>query len=123
MFSNYSLRSSEAPSTYGNDGASASSGLELSKTVTADPTNGGYTVRLEAYATGETVTTTVTEDVPTDIVLVLDQSGSMEQEMEVYTFSEVTGESTENSNLSKKDIYYKLSDGSYVKVSKEKNKT
>lgn len=49
-------------------------GLKLEKTVTPNA-NGGYTVHLEAYTTGTVTTTTTTK--PCDIVLVLDQSGSM----------------------------------------------
>ena len=49
-------------------------GLELSKTAT-DNGDGTYTITLEAYTTG-TVTVTQTTK-PMDIVLVLDQSGSM----------------------------------------------
>ncbi len=52
-----------------------SDGLVTSKTVTIEE-NGTYTIRLEAYATG-TVTTNKTT-APTDIVLVLDDSGSMD---------------------------------------------
>ena len=48
-------------------------GLELSKKVTAN--GSGYTVHLEAYTTGTVNTSTTTK--PCDIVLVLDQSGSM----------------------------------------------
>lgn len=55
------------------DRAAGGDGLELSKEVTAN--GSGYTVHLEAYTTG-TVTTT-TSIAPCDIVLVLDQSGSM----------------------------------------------
>ncbi len=51
-----------------------SNGLELSKTVKANA-NGSYTITMESYTTG-TVTTS-TKTVPVDIVLVLDQSGSM----------------------------------------------
>lgn len=51
-------------------------GVVTSKTATAN-TDGSYTLRLESYVTGASTTTTVTEQVPTDIVLVLDQSGSM----------------------------------------------
>lgn len=39
--------------------------------------DGTYTIRLEAYATGTTTTVTQMSGVPLDIVLVLDQSGSM----------------------------------------------
>lgn len=47
----------------------------LNKEVT-DNGDGTYTVRLEAYATGEEITTVSTQ--PCDIVLVLDVSGSMD---------------------------------------------
>lgn len=50
------------------------SGLETSKTVVKNA-DGSYTLRLEAYATGATYTTETSK--PTDIVLVLDTSGSM----------------------------------------------
>lgn len=49
-------------------------GLNLSKTATANA-NGGYTIRMEAFTTGKVTTTTSTT--PVDVVLVLDQSGSM----------------------------------------------
>lgn len=51
-----------------------SNGLELSKTVKAND-DGTYTITMESYTTG-TVTSS-TKTVPVDIVLVLDQSGSM----------------------------------------------
>lgn len=62
-------RAARAPSL-ADTGETQDDGLELTKTVTPKA-DGGYTVRLEAYTTG-TVTTK-----PCDIVLVLDQSGSM----------------------------------------------
>lgn len=60
-------------------------GLNLSKTATANA-DGSYKIRMEAFTTG-TVTTT-TSIAPCDIVLVLDQSGSM-----AYDFN---GNSTNN---------------------------
>lgn len=54
----------------------ANDGLELSKSI-ALKDNGNYELTLEAYATGQTTTATVTEKQALDIVLVLDQSGSM----------------------------------------------
>lgn len=56
-----------------------SSGVATNKTATLTD-DGTYTINLEAYATGSTttVTTPVKSGVPLDIVLVLDQSGSME---------------------------------------------
>lgn len=55
----------------GTDNAS----VETSKTVTKND-NGTYTLRLETYVTG--ATQTVVTQKPTDIVLVLDTSGSMD---------------------------------------------
>lgn len=52
------------------------SGVKLDKTVTGPDDAGNYTVRLEAYATGEQITNVSTK--PCDIVLVLDVSGSMD---------------------------------------------
>lgn len=60
----------------------ADSGLVLSKTLTED-SNGNYSLKLEAYATGD-VTTTPDTVAPMDIVLVLDQSGSMGDGIKVY---------------------------------------
>lgn len=55
-------------------GSDDGNGLETSKTVTIN-TDGSYTITIETYATGTVATTTRT--IPVDIVLVLDQSGSM----------------------------------------------
>ena len=63
------------PSAAFAEGAGTSQdGLVLSKTATANG-DGTYTIRMEAYTTGNVITSTKT--VPVDIVLVLDQSGSM----------------------------------------------
>lgn len=54
-------------------------GIKLNKSVTPTPdTNGVYTITLEAYVTGAKTVTEVSKVDPTDVVLVLDQSGSME---------------------------------------------
>ena len=55
------------------------SGVKLDKMVTGPDDDGNYTVRLEAYATGEQTTTVSTK--PCDIVLVLDVSGSMDEDL------------------------------------------
>lgn len=62
-----------------NDGAETDDGMVLSKTATAN-NDGTYTIQMEAYATGSKIISEVSEEVPTDIVLVLDQSGSMAHE-------------------------------------------
>lgn len=66
-------RAARAPSL-ADTGETQDDGLELTKTVTPKA-DGGYTVHLEAYTTGTVNTSTTTK--PCDIVLVLDQSGSM----------------------------------------------
>lgn len=66
-------RAARAPSL-ADTGETQDDGLELTKTVTLKA-DGGYTVHLEAYTTGTVNTSTTTK--PCDIVLVLDQSGSM----------------------------------------------
>lgn len=60
-------------------GSTNTPGLELRKAY--DPSRGLLT--LEAYATGSTTTTTSTE--PVDIILVLDVSGSMDENIVSYT--------------------------------------
>lgn len=98
------------------------SGMVISKTAEADG-NGGYKITLEAYATGEKIITETKTDVPTDIVLVLDQSGSMEQKMSTYSFQEYTDRSNayfysvRYNGSSNPNLYYPLSDGSYASVS------
>lgn len=102
-------------------------GMEISKTA-ADNVDGTYTITLEAYATGEKFSTEVTKDVPADIVLVLDQSGSMTEDMNTYDFRlyenknngdyyELRYNGGRNGNL-----YHKLDDGSYVTVSVERHR-
>lgn len=103
-------------------------GMVVNKTSVYNEETGAYDITLEAYATGSKVISTVTSDVPTDIVLVLDQSGSMGD-----NFSTTTSDSwvsygkrtnganynnrMDSSNKSKnRNLYYKLSDGGYAEV-------
>lgn len=102
-------------------------GMEISKTA-ADNGDGTYTITLEAYATGEKFSTEVTKDVPADIVLVLDQSGSMTSNMNTYDFR--LYENKDNSDYydlrhnggRNENLYHKLDDGSYVTVSVERHR-
>lgn len=59
-------------------------GLVMDKTATAND-DGIYNITLEAYTTGSVSTTESTK--PTDIVLVLDQSGSMAKDMTSYKYT------------------------------------
>lgn len=78
------------------------SGLETSKTVVKNA-DGSYTLRLEAYATGATYTTETSK--PTDIVLVLDTSGSMDDYISVADKSSVANLDPQYAN------YYKWNAG------------
>lgn len=83
-------------------------GLILNKTAT--PVEGSaddYKITLEAYTTGSVSTTESTK--PTDIVLVLDKSGSMSNNMTSYTY-------TERYNLDRSSSYYVKSNGGFVEV-------
>lgn len=61
-------------------------GLVINKTATAND-DGTYNIKLEAYTTGSVSTTESTK--PTDIALVLDQSGSMDDDMTTYKYTAV----------------------------------
>ena len=66
--------------------------MVVNKTATANG-DGTYTITLEAFATGDKITSQISRDVPTDIILVLDQSGSMADKMSVYNFAPYTNKS------------------------------
>ena len=55
---------------------------------------------------------------PTDVILVLDQSGSMDDDMGQLVYTAYSGNTRQNSDLYEKqdNLWYKLSDGSYVAV-------
>lgn len=81
-------------------------GLVINKTAKAND-DGTYNIKLEAYTTGSVSTTESTK--PTDIVLVLDKSGSMSNNMTSYTY-------TERYNLDRNSSYYVKSNGGFVEV-------
>lgn len=68
----------------------ADNGVVLDKNVTKND-DGTYTVRLEAYTTGQTVTTVTEKEMPTDIILVLDLSSSMvNNSMDAVGYQQIT---------------------------------
>ena len=98
-------------------------GVVTSKTA-AKNADGTYTITLEAYATGSKVISEIQKDVPTDIVLVLDQSGSMTDDMGMVTYEQYSSRYSTNAgnydrrhNGGSANLWYKLGDGSYVSVS------
>lgn len=116
----------------GNSGSGSNKGIELKKTATPNP-DGTYTITLEAYATGSKVISEVTKDIPTDIILVLDQSGSMGHDMGTVSFEKYADDKvlgyviqshTRNEdyyeyrhNGGDGNLWYRLNDDSYVSVS------
>lgn len=66
----------------GHGGTVTNGGLVMSKTVTKGEGDDQFLLTLEAFATGET--RTETKDIPMDIVLVLDVSGSMSNRINGY---------------------------------------
>ena len=104
-------------------------GMKINKTATVN-NDGSTTITLEAFATGSKVITTETKDVPTDIILVIDQSGSMEDDIGQVKYQAYTGNDTQNKNNyanrhngGNGNLWHKLADGSYVSVSVTKTTT
>lgn len=88
------------------------SGLYMNKWITKkDNTTAGtdYTIHLESYTTGKTTTTYSSK--PCDIVLVLDQSGSMDD-----PFTQVTYTERAFLNTAPNSEAYKYKDNLYVKA-------
>lgn len=103
-------------------------GVVTSKTA-AKNADGTYTITLEAYATGSKVISEIQKDVPTDIVLVLDQSGSMTDDMGTVKYEKYSEKNSTNTknydrrhNGGSANLWYPLSDGTYVPVNVEKSK-
>lgn len=106
------------------DSESTDNGMVINKTATYNKDTNDYTITLEAYATGSKVISEVKKDVPTDIVLVIDQSGSMAYDIAGVSYSAYSGNAKKNSNLYKYrhnggsgNLWYRASDGQYYSVS------
>lgn len=106
------------------------SGMKISKTAAANA-DGSYTIMLEAFATGSTVITEQKTDIPTDIVLVIDQSGSMNDPIGGYTYTAYrTGGCNSRNyhndeyyplrhNGGSENLWHKLNNNEYIAVSVE----
>ena len=89
-------------------------GLQLRKWVDSNG-DGTYTVNLEVWTEG-TVTSSETTK-PLDIVLVLDQSGSMENDFTSVVYKEYTNQTAQSAyNSYRNNTYVQLDDGNYSKV-------
>ncbi len=88
------------------------SNLFMGKTATLQD-DGTYTIQLEEFSTGES--TTVMTQTPTDIVLVLDVSGSMEENFTYVSGQEWTSV-TDTVASTPDDAYHHCPDGSYSPI-------
>lgn len=90
-----------------------SGGLYLDKQLSELNDNGEGIITLETYVTGKVTNSSV----PTDIVLVLDQSGSMTSgtKLERTVYKPTDGTPTQLYS-DRENLYVKLADGSYSKV-------
>lgn len=95
------LRSAAAPQAEDEE-----NGLILDKKAVYDPETDTTKITLEAYTTGEV--TSSSKSTPVDIVLVLDESGSMADSINQYT---------KVYQLDKNKSYYVKSGNSYIRVS------
>lgn len=121
------LAAPRAAANFAAKDTATDNGMKISKTATPN-VDGSYTITLEAYATGSKTTTVQEKDIPTDIILVLDQSGSMADDIGQVRYTAYTGNNTQNkSNYEKRhnggsaNLWHKLADGSYVSVSVKKS--
>lgn len=92
---------------YEGESGKNNGGLVMSKTVTKGEGDDQFLLTLEAYATGSTTTTTTKK--PVDIVLVLDVSGSMDENLMNYTYNSVYNPKTNG----RTDYYYQDENGQY----------
>lgn len=108
----------------------ATSGMEVKKTAVYNESTKDYTITLEAYATGRTVVSEERVGVPTDVVLVLDQSTSMSNVMGALAYTEYNSSSSRNENYGansnlydkrhnggSENLWYKLNNSTFVSVS------
>lgn len=92
-------------------------GLELKKTAETQE-DGSVALSLEAYVTGESISSLIQSNVPTDIILVLDQSGSMSDPFgyQFRAYSRTTN-TYYYSYSNRNNLWAPLEDGSYIQVS------
>ena len=102
----------------GSSGASDGS-MIVSKTATLED-DGTYTIQLEAFSTGETLT--VMKQTPTDIVLVLDVSGSMADDF-TYTSGKAWTSVKDRVVSQPSDAHHHCPDGTYSPVTWSKEGT
>lgn len=89
--------------------------MVVDKTATLED-DGTYTIELSAYATGQTTTETIKTGKPLDIVLVLDQSGSMADSITSYSYTARPADDYSYWDCGGNEYYYRDTDGNYYRV-------
>lgn len=94
--------------------------LEVNKTISANA-DGTYNINLEAYAKGEISDIAVTEKIPTDFIIIVDQSGSMattDMPASQDSYTKVTSTTYPNLETVAEGRYYYLDEttGQYYRV-------
>lgn len=105
-----SAKAGEPPYTENNH-------IAYSKTVTG-PVQGVYTIHLDTFVTGEKTVVETTN--PADIVLVLDVSGSMSENLSspIYSYTARDSQGYSYNGYGNSQYYYLHTDGEYYQVSR-----
>jgi hypothetical protein len=82
-----------------------------------DPTGSRGVIRLETFVTGDKIITET--HTPTDIVLVLDVSGSMNDNISQYTYTARNSQGYSYNGYGNNTYYYKHTDGKYYAVERQ----
>lgn len=93
-------------------------GVVVDKTVNYDG-DGNYSLTLEAYVTNEV--TKGSKTTPLDIVLVLDLSGSMDQNITSYTYEATSKRNWSYNDIDRQSQYYYSDGKSYYAVQRERS--
>ena len=92
--------------------------LHLSKTLAQNQDDGTYSINLESFATADVSTVTTTEKIPTDFIVIVDQSGSMATTDMVANTSSYQSAGTVNLEAAANGgyYYYDSTTGQYYQV-------
>lgn len=100
-----------------DDGTITSNGLTAGKHIHVEE-DGTYTIELEAFGTGEATFETITA--PADIILVLDVSGSMSDNINSYEYTARSSQNYSYNGYGSSQYYYKDNDGKYHLVTRNR---
>ena len=103
-------RGEHDPAVITNNGYNNQNGVATGKSVSGPNGQNEYTITLETFATGESITTS--KRIPADIILVLDVSGSMNETIYEPRASQAYSYDSYGNNT----YYYLYEDGEYYEV-------